>query len=148
MWHNKIRGIFIGVTKHTHLMRLGDSKAGSAVGQLDVQLLGTLEDLNTVAGADAVGNLGRVGASVHHEHLQLGNVADDDLSQTVRHNVLGGLVGTVTNLGHRELALEAASDAVVNTLRLSPCLLDSLVTVRLMSLEDLGSLLDNDKLLG
>lgn len=129
-------------------MRLGDSKASSAVGQLDVQLLGALDNLNTVAGADAVGNLGRVAAGVHNEHLQISNVVDDDLSQAVGHNVLGGLAGTVTDLGHRELALEAASNAVVNTLGLSPCLLDSLVTVRLVSLEDLGSLLDNDELLG
>lgn len=129
-------------------MRLGDSQTGSTVGQLDVELLGTLNNLNTVASTHAVGDLGRVAANMHNEHLQITKVVDDNLSETIRHDMLGGLARTITNLGHRKLALETASDAVVNTFGLSPCLLDGLVTVRLMSLENLGSLLDNDELLG
>lgn len=42
-------------------------------------------------------------------------VGDDDRLQTVGHHVLGLLVGTVSNLGHRGLTREPSSDSVINT---------------------------------
>lgn len=49
------------------------------------------------------------------------------------------LVAAVADLGHRELALESAPDPIVNTLGFPPCLLDTLVAVRLVTLEWLGA---------
>lgn len=59
---------------------------------------------------------------------------DQELLVPAREDVAGLLVAAVTDLGHRELALEAATDAVVDTLGLAPCLLDTVVTVRLVAL--------------
>lgn len=42
-------------------------------------------------------------------------------------------VATITNFGHWELTLEATSHSIIDTLGFSPCLLDSVITVRLMS---------------
>jgi hypothetical protein len=39
----------------------------------------------------------------------------------------------LTYFGHRELTLESASHPVINTLGFSPCLLDALVAVGLMT---------------
>jgi len=94
--------------------------ASVSVGDTDVELLGTLDNGDTVAGGDVVGNLGGKGTVVHHQQVQLGNVGDDELLEAGRHQVTGQLVVTVTNLGHGNLALETATNAVINTLGLSP----------------------------
>jgi hypothetical protein len=98
------------------------------------------------------------------------DVGNNDRLQTVGHHVLGLLVRSVSDLGHGGLTREPSSNSVINTcdvrecdhrrsvhavvarrddfdprrtLRLSPSLLDSMVSVGLMPLEDLGSLLDD-----
>lgn len=71
---------------------------------------------------------------VHEERLEVTLVVDQELLVPAREDVTGLLVAAVTDLGHRELALEAATDAVVDTLGLAPCLLDTVVTVRLVAL--------------
>ena len=43
-----------------------------------------------------------------------------------------------TYLGHRELALESAPDPIVNTLGFPPCLLDTLIAIRLVTPGGLG----------
>ena len=45
---------------------------------------------------------------------------NEHLSETVWEHVLGLLGRTVTNVGHQDLALEAPSHSVVNTLGLAP----------------------------
>jgi len=57
---------------------------------------------------------------VHQQEVQLGNVGDDELLEAGGHQVAGQLVVTVTDLGHGDLALEATTDTVINTLGLSP----------------------------
>lgn len=49
------------------------------------------------------------------------------------------LVAAIADLGHRELALEPAPHPIVNTLGFPPCLLNTLVAVRLVTLEWLGA---------
>ena len=96
------------------------SDASVGVGDADVELLGTLDNGDAVAGRDVVGNLGSKGAVVHQQEVQLGNVGDEELLEARGHQVAGELVVTVTNLGHGNLALETATNAVINTLGLSP----------------------------
>ena len=67
-----------------------------------------------------MGNLGSEGAAVHQQEVQLSNVGDKKLLEAVGQQVAGELVVTVTNLGHGNLALETATNAVINTLGLSP----------------------------
>lgn len=45
-----------------------------------------------------------------------------------------GLREKLTDAGHRELSLETTTNPVVNTFGLAPCLLDTMVSVRLMTL--------------
>lgn len=54
-------------------------------------------------------------AAHHQEDLDVTLVVDEEALVAVGHNVTRLLVGAVTNLGHRELALEAAANPVVNT---------------------------------
>ena len=56
---------------------------------------------------------------------------------------LGLLVRTVTDLWLRDVTSESSSNNRVNTLLLSPVFSNSVVTVRVMTLELLGVLLDN-----
>jgi hypothetical protein len=126
---------------------------------LDVQNLGTGQDLDPLLGRDVVGDGSGVLAGVHQQEVQLKDkdkvnnrscllafrwvdensscqhlpcshnrpsnrrklathvldVGDNNRLQTVGHHVLGLLVGTVSNLGHRGLTLKPSSDSVINT---------------------------------
>ena len=87
------------------------------------QLISTLDDLSSLLGRDVVGDLSAVRGVVHHQELQVLHVAHDELVQAVGEHVLGGGVGTVTNVGHQSGTTEATSAATINTLGLSPVLL-------------------------
>ena len=65
-------------------------------------------------------DLGAVLAVVHEEEVEVLDVVDNELQETVRQQVLGLLRRTVTDVGHRRQALELAALARVNTLRASP----------------------------
>lgn len=56
------------------------------------------------------------------------------------------LIAAIADLGHRELTLESAPHPIVNTLWLPPCLLDTLVAIRLVTLEWLGTFFYNWRL--
>lgn len=128
------------------LLRLGDSQTSITVGQLDAQLLGLLDDFDAFTSTHIMGNFSSVRLGLHNEHFQVFKIIDENLSQAVWQDMLGGFARTITNLRHRQLSLETTSDSIINTLGLSPSLLNGLVTVRLVSLELLGSFLDNYRL--
>ena len=87
------------------------------------QLVSTLEDLHSLLGGHSVSDLSTVGVVVHHEELQVLDVAHGELVKSVGEHVLGAGIGTVTNVGHQGGTTEAASAATINTLGLSPVLL-------------------------
>ena len=99
------------------------SKYALSVDHTDGQLVSTLEDLSSLLSRDVVSDLGAVGVVVHHQQLQVSNVAHDELVESVGEHVLGGGSGAVTNVGHDGGTTEAASAASINTLGLSPVLL-------------------------
>ena len=70
-----------------------------------------------------MGNLSTVGGVVHHQELQISDVAHDELVESVGEHVLGGGVRSVTDVGHDGGTTETASAAAINTLGLSPVLL-------------------------
>ena len=94
-----------------------------SVNHADGQLVSTLEDLHSLLGRHSVGDLGTVGVVVHHEKLQVLDVAHGELVESVGEHVLGAGVRAVTNVGHQGGTTEAASAATINTLGLSPVLL-------------------------
>ena len=59
------------------------SQLGVLVGDVNVELLGTLNNGLAFLGADGVGDLGAEDAVIHHEHLQLGQVVDDELLEVL-----------------------------------------------------------------
>lgn len=90
-----------------------------------------------------MGNLSSVGLVVHQQGIQVLSVSNQVNLVTRWVQVLGILVGTVTNVWLTDGASESSSDTRVDTLLLSPVLGNSLVSVRVMSLELLGVLLNN-----
>lgn len=90
-----------------------------------------------------MGNLSSVGLVVHQQGIQVLSVSNQVNLVTRWVQVLGFLVGTVTNVWLTDGASESSSDTRVDTLLLSPVLGNSLVSVRVMSLELLGVLLNN-----
>ena len=75
------------------------------------------------------------GAVVHEEELNVLGVLDEESLVAGGHHVAGLLVGTVTDGGHGHLALETATNAVVNTLGLAPRGANALEPVRLVTVE-------------
>ena len=67
-----------------------------------------------------MGDLSGVGTVVHQQKFELLEVGDGELAESVGKKVTGLLGRSVTDLGHRSLALEASADTTVNTLGLSP----------------------------
>lgn len=113
------------------------------VGDLDTQGLSLGDNVNSVLRRDVVGNLSSVGLSVHQQGVQVSNVSDNNSLETLRVQVLSLLVGTVTDVWLTDGTSESSSDTGVDTLLLSPVLVDSLESVRLVSLKSLGIFLNN-----
>ena len=57
---------------------------------------------------------------MHQQELNVLGVVDEESLVAGGHHVLGLLVGTVADGGHGDVALEASTDAVVDTLGLAP----------------------------
>ena len=90
-----------------------------------------------------MGDLGGVGLGVHDQGLEVLDVGDEEDLVAGWGEELGLLVGTVTDGWLVDVASESSSDDGVDTLLLSPVLSDSVVTVRVVTLELLGVLLDD-----
>ena len=61
-----------------------------------------------------------VGPVVHHEHLKLTGVIDDDRFEAIRVDIACPFVTSVPNTGHGNCTLESSTDAAVDTFGLSP----------------------------
>ena len=87
------------------------------------KLISTLQNLSSFLGRNIVGDLSTIGGVMHHQKLQILHVVHNELVQSVGEHMLGGSVGTVTDVGHQSGTSEATSAASINTLGLSPMLL-------------------------
>jgi hypothetical protein len=99
------------------------TNSGISVGNLNVELESSLNDLLSCAIGNRVTNFGSVSPVVHQEHLKVGDVVDQKSVEVVGSLVLGLLVGTISNLHERTLALEATAHSAVNTLGRPPSFL-------------------------
>ena len=80
---------------------------------------------------------------MHHKHLKLLGVVDNELVESIGKEVAGGLVRSVTNRRLGDGTLEASSDSGINTLGLSPSVTELLESLVMMTLKCLCALLDN-----
>lgn len=102
-----------------------------SISNLDIELLGTLNNLKTLSSRDIVGNFSGKDTVVHQEHINVTDIGHNKLLETIGEEMTGLGVGSVTNLGHGDLALETTTDTVINTLGLSPAGLLFLMTRRM-----------------
>ena len=96
---------------------------GTGVGDLDVQLDGTLDDVDPLAGRHVVGDFSGHSAVVHKEGGEVRGVVHKEGLESVGAEELCLLVRTVTNCGLTDGSAEATTNTVINTLGLPPCLL-------------------------
>ena len=96
------------------------SETSTSVNNLDVKLSSTFNDFDTLLGTNVVGNLSSVATVVHQQKVELLDIADGELAETVRQHVASLLGRAVTDLGHSSLTLETTTHGIVNTLGLSP----------------------------
>lgn len=96
------------------------SQTSTGVGDFDVELLGAFHNLDALFGADIVSNFGGIRSVVHQQKVQIANVGDDDTLESIGAHVARLGVGTVSDLWHGLLALEATADTIVNTFGFSP----------------------------
>ena len=114
-------------------------ESGVSVGQLHVQFLGSFNDDLASTSRHGMGDLSDKLSVVHQEQLQVLNICDRELLQSIDQHVARLLVGTIAGLGHPNSTLELPPDTVVDTLGFSPawlwkdegreCYLDLLHTV-------------------
>lgn len=91
------------------------SDLSSRVGELDSDLLGSLDDLSSDSGADIMCDLSTEGSVIHEEDIKILCVVDDKLLQPVGEEELSGIVTSVADLGHLLVSSKATTHAVVDT---------------------------------
>lgn len=91
-----------------------------------------------------MGDLGSVGLGVEQEQVEVVGVGDKEGLVAGGAQVTGLLVGTVTNLGHGNGASETTTHTGVDTLGLAPRLANTVVAVRVVTLELLVAVLLDD----
>ena len=90
------------------------------VHDLDVQLLGSLNDGFSLARGDVVSDDSGDGGVVHQQELELIDVVDDERVEAGAQHGSGGLVVAVADSGHQERVFVAAANLVIDTTGLSP----------------------------
>ena len=106
--------------------RAGSSLGGSllnlalSVGQANVELLGALNEGDSLLGGDALCDLGGVGAVVHEEQFHVFFVSDQELLEATCELVSGLGILLSADLGSSDSASESASHGRVDTVLGSP----------------------------
>lgn len=57
---------------------------------------------------------------LHHKHVQILNIVNDEFVKSAREHVLGAFVTAIADTWHAVASLEASSYTTINTLWLSP----------------------------
>lgn len=84
---------------------------------------------------------------MHQQQLNILGVVNEEGLVAGGHHVTSLLVGAETDRGHGHAASESSSDSVVDTLRLTPAGGEAFEPIALVSVEALGSLLDDRDML-
>jgi hypothetical protein len=75
-----------------------------------------------------VANLSGIGAVVHQQQVEIPNVVDQKGLEVIWAQVFRSLVRSITNFHHRPVSFESAAHARINTLWLSPLVLENKIT--------------------
>ena len=59
------------------------SDFSTGVGDLDADLLGSLDDFSSLLGADVVGDFGTESSIIHEENVEIFNIVDEEFLETV-----------------------------------------------------------------
>lgn len=105
--------------------------------------MGLADDGLAGLGTDGVANHASVLTVLHQQHVQVLRRGDGEVLETRGVDELRGAVATVTLVGHRLLALVAATHGGVNTAGLAPAGTDLLEQLALVAGELLRALLDD-----
>lgn len=97
---------------------------GVTVCHKDGQLASSLNKIAPLLRRNSSGDLSAVTLVGHHQHFQLLHVGDGHLTESILQHVTGFLVRSVTAVRHEVLTLEATTNSVVDTLGLTPFLLE------------------------
>lgn len=97
------------------------AKASVWVDDLDVELLGALDDGAALDNAHVVSNDSRELLVVHEQDVQVSWVEDAEAAETVLLHMAGLLVRAVTTSRHQWVALVLTANAVVDTAWSAPC---------------------------
>ena len=119
----------------TNLLGFLSLELSVGVGDLDAKLFGTGDDLLAFLTRYVLGDLSAVLAVVHEQKLELGNVVNLELVESVRENVSRLFVASVTSVNHRDRSTESTTDSAINTSGSSPRLGHSHESVGLETLE-------------
>ena len=112
--------------KQNKLEKKGEGKTYNSlqssllVHDLDVQLLGSLDDSLSLESRDVVSDDSSDGGVVHQQELELSDVVDDEGVEAGAQHGSGGLVGAIADSGHQERVFVATADLVIDTAGLSP----------------------------
>ena len=104
----------------THLFVFFGAQARVLVHYQDVQLRRSLDDSFSLQRRDVVGNFRAVFSVVHQQEVQVLDVLDDKLQETIRQDVSGFLGCAVTDVRHVRQTFEFTSEARIDTFRSSP----------------------------
>jgi hypothetical protein len=125
-----------------HLGIVLSPQLGVGIRYADSKLFGTSDNLPSDTRRNSLGNSGSISAVVHHKHFQLSSVVDNNSLESIRVDVTGLFVGTVTDNRVRDGSLESTTDATINTPSITPSgILNTIKKITLVTSELLGALL-------
>lgn len=99
---------------------LSSDKAGMRIGKLNIHLFCTLDNLNSFASRDTVGDLGGIDTILCQKHLKFRDVVDDHFAKSRWQHMTGCFCGSITNAWHYTGAFEATTHTVVDTTGSTP----------------------------
>ena len=105
------------------LLGLLRAHSSALVQHFNVELLGALDDLDTLARGNVVGNFSGIQAVFHHQRFQFFQIAHCALEESIREKMTRGTVRAITDGGHGSMTLESSTLRIVNTARFAPIFL-------------------------
>lgn len=123
-----------------NLLSLLRSELSPSVQDFDIQLLSSLDDGLADLDGDRFSDFSSNSSVVHEEHLQIFDIRDRELLESVGENISMLSIGTVTNRNQRDIVSESPSDSGVNTLRTTPFKRHALISVAVMTKEGFKAL--------
>merc|ERR1719148_328747 len=130
-----------GLAQEPCSLVLFSAKAGKPVGNEELQLISSLDDLLALLRANVMCDLHGVLLIVHQQHLQVSRTMHQKLVEAVLRAKARLLARTVANARHERAAFEFSAHAAIDTAWLTPGLTHFLEAICLEAWEFLHALL-------